>query len=261
MLPLKDYNPTRTRSVIVPIIIGINVVIFFFVQPFSIGSTTPEQQTQQEFDQLVFFSCHAAIPVEVAHGKNLIDLSPTDQEGELAQRVERARCPHKSVWLSILYSMFLHGSLLHIGGNMLFLWVFGNNIEDRLGKVKFIVLYLIAGLVATYAQTLVDPSSGGPLIGASGAIAGVLGAYILLFPRARVRTLVIFFLITFIDLPAYILLGIWFALQLLQTVGPAATAGGVAYMAHVGGFIAGMLVLLILRPRRDPIPPRTEAPY
>jgi membrane associated rhomboid family serine protease len=255
MLPLKDYNPTTTRSVIVPIIIGINIVIFFLVQPFSIGATSPEQQRQQEIDQVVFYSCHAAIPIEVAHGKALVDLQPSDEEGSAAQGFEQRYCPHKSVWVSILYSMFLHGSLLHIGGNMLFLWVFGNNIEDKLGKVKFVFFYLIAGLVATYAQTLVSPSSGGPLIGASGAIAGVLGAYIVLFPRARVRTLIIFFLITFVDLPAYVLLGIWFALQLLQTVGPAATAGGVAYMAHVGGFVAGMLMLLIFRPRRD-APPR-----
>jgi membrane associated rhomboid family serine protease len=158
--------------------------------------------------------------------------------------------------------MFLHGSLLHIGGNMLFLWVFGNNIEDRLGRLRFVLFYLLCGLAATYAQTLVSLSSGAPQIGASGAIAGVLGAYIVLYPRARVRTLVFLFLIFFLDLPAYVLLGIWFLLQLLQGVGPAATSGGVAYMAHVGGFIAGILLLAIFRPRpAPPPPPRYALPY
>jgi len=263
MLPLKDYNPTSTRSIIVPILIGINIVVFFFIQPFSVGATTQEQQTQQEIDQIVFFSCHAAIPYEVSHGTTFADTQTTglDEEERLTQEVERARCPHKNVWVSILYSMFLHGSLLHIGGNMLFLWVFGNNIEDRLGKLKFILFYLAAGIAATYAQTIVGPSSAAPLIGASGAITGVLGAYILLFPRARVRTLIIFFLITAIDIPAIVLLGIWFAMQLLQGVGPAATSGGVAYMAHVGGFIAGMLLLFILRPRRTQPPEVSAAPY
>src|SRR5207237_3143718 len=145
-------------------------------------------------------------------------------------------------YVTAFSAMFMHGGLLHIGGNMLFLWIFGNNIEDKLGKIKFIVFYLLCGLIATYAQTLVSPSSGAPQIGASGAIAGVLGAYIVLYPRARVRTLVFLFLIFFLDLPAYVLLGIWFLLQLLQGVGPAATNGGVAYMAHVGGFIAGILL-------------------
>jgi membrane associated rhomboid family serine protease len=257
MLPIKDYNPTTTRSILVPLLIAANVIIFIFIQPFSIGATSHEQQIQNEIDQIIFYSCHAAIPYEVAHNTILLDKQPPnlDDEGQNAVKVERARCPHKSVWASIFFSMFLHGSLLHIGGNMLFLWIFGNNIEDRLGRVKFLVLYFVSGLVATYAQVLVSPNSGGPLIGASGAIAGVLGAYIVLFPRARVRTLVIFFLITVIDVPAIVLLGLWFALQLLQGVGPAASQGGVAYMAHVGGFIAGMILLFLLRPRRVEPPP------
>jgi membrane associated rhomboid family serine protease len=262
MLPVKDYNPTSTRSIIVPILIAINIAVFFFVQPFSIGATTGQQQQKNLIDQIVFFSCHAAIPYEVAHGHNLAQSPPASGGQDIQQDiiVERARCPHKNVWVSILYSMFLHGSLLHIGGNMLFLWVFGNNIEDKLGRFRFVLFYLLCGLAATYAQTLVAPSSGAPLIGASGAIAGVLGAYIVLFPRARVRTLVFFFLIFFLDLPAYVLLGIWFAMQLLQGVGPGASGGGVAYMAHVGGFIAGMLLLLVFRPRRTP-PPLYAQPY
>ncbi len=252
MLPLKDYNPTSTRSIVVPAIIAINVIVFFFWQPFSIGATSADQQREQAAKQVIFFACHASIPYELSHGHNLANGPPSVRSENIQQDVfvEQNFCPHKNVWLSILYTMFLHGSLFHIGGNMLFLWIFGNNIEDKLGKVRFIIFYLLCGLIATYAQTFVSPSSGVPQIGASGAIAGVLGAYIVLFPRARVRTLFFFFLIFFLDVPAVVLLGLWFALQLLQGVGPAATSGGVAYMAHVGGFIAGMILLFVFRPRR-----------
>jgi membrane associated rhomboid family serine protease len=257
MLPLKDYNPTSTRSIVVPIIIAINVIVFFFWQPFSIGATSTEQQQEQVAKQVIFFSCHASIPYELSHGHNLASAPPAVESADIQQDVfvEQHFCPNKNVWLSILYTMFLHGGLLHIGGNMLFLWIFGNNIEDKLGKVKFIIFYLLCGLIATYAQTLVSPSSGVPQIGASGAIAGVLGAYIVLFPRARIRTLFFFFLIFFLDVPAVVLLGLWFALQLLQGVGPAATTGGVAYMAHVGGFIAGMVLLFVFQPRNTAPPP------
>ena len=264
MLPLKDYNPTTTRAVVVPIIIAINVIVFLFWQPFSIGATSDLQQKQQLLKEEIFFACHASIPYELSHGHNLaqgpIETQSPNPDIALDHEIERRLCPHKNVWLSILYTMFLHGGLLHIGGNMLFLWIFGNNIEDKLGKVKFIIFYLLCGLVATYAQTLVSPSSGVPQIGASGAIAGVLGAYIVLFPRARIRTLFFFFLIFFLDVPAIVLLGLWFALQLLQGVGPAATTGGVAYMAHVGGFIAGMVLLFVFRPRST-APPQYVAPY
>src|SRR5439155_24575741 len=151
---------------------------------------------------------------------------------------------------SVLESMFLHGSILHIAGNMLFLWIFGNNVEDRLGKVKYIIFYLLSGLAAAYAQSAVFPNSAVPLIGASGAIAGILGAYLLMFPRARIVSLVFFFLITWVALPAWVIIGLWFLMQLVSSVGSVAGNTGVAYMAHVGGFIAGMLLLLVFRPRR-----------
>jgi membrane associated rhomboid family serine protease len=262
MLPIKDYNPTSSRSIVVPVIIAINVIVFFFWQPFSIGSSSTQEQQEQVEKKVIFFSCHASIPYELSHGHNLSDAPPATRDPDIQQDVfvEQHFCPNKNVWLSVLYTMFLHGGLLHIGGNMLFLWIFGNNIEDKLGKLKFIIFYLLCGVAATYAQTFVSPSSGVPQIGASGAIAGVLGAYLILFPRARVRTLFFFFFIFFFDVPAIVLLGLWFALQLLQGVGPAATTGGVAYMAHVGGFIAGMILLLLFRPRNT-VPPRYAAPY
>ena len=167
-------------------------------------------------------------------------------------------------WLTLLTSMFMHGGILHFAGNMLFLWIFGNNVEDRMGRPRFLLFYLLAGLAAVYAQSLIDTSATIPTIGASGAIAGVLGAYALLYPKARVMTLVvIIFFFTIIEVPALLRLGLWFALQALPAVGQVATPdiageGGVAYLAHVGGFVFGLLtVYLFVRRRRDERPATT----
>ena len=164
-------------------------------------------------------------------------------------------------WGTVFSSMFIHGGFLHFIGNMLFLWVFGDNVEDRLGHVKYLLFYLGAGVAAAWTQVATDLDSQVPLIGASGAISGVLGAYLLLYPYNRITTLVLFFFITVIRVPALLLLGSWFILQLfngLGSLGPAASGAGVAYMAHVGGFAAGVLFMagykLLLR---EPIwPPR-----
>ena len=158
-----------------------------------------------------------------------------------------------STWLTILTSMFMHGGLLHLGGNMLFLWIFGNNIEDSMGPLRFIAFYLLGGAAAVAAQTAVDPSAAVPTIGASGAVAAVLGGYALLYPRARVVTLifiVIFF--TIIELPALVVLGIWFLLQALYGVSEVAQPvgeGGVAYFAHIGGFLFGLLLIKLFANR------------
>ena len=157
------------------------------------------------------------------------------------------------VWLPLFASMFLHGGWLHLAGNMLFLWVFGGNVEDRLGHGRFLALYLLAGFAATLTEILMSPDSLVPVIGASGAIAGVLGAYLFLFPRARVLTLV--FIILFpllIDLPAIALLVFWFASQFIAGVASLETGealyGGVAYWGHIGGFVAGAILSLLLIP-------------
>jgi membrane associated rhomboid family serine protease len=259
MLPLHDYNPTKRPSLVVPLLIAINVVVFLFIQPTFAGGTARERG----FKQIEFSFCHAAIPYEVTHGRPLADARPggLDEIGRAGGELERQECPRKNVWWSILVSMFLHASLLHIGGNMLFLWIFGNNIEDALGRIKFVLFYLLCGLAATYAQSYISPSSGIPMVGASGAIAGVLGAYLVLYPRARVRTLVIFFFITIVDIPAIVLLGFWFALQIFQGVGSSLARAGdnVAYMAHVGGFVAGLALVLLFRPRRETRAYYTEA--
>ncbi len=165
-------------------------------------------------------------------------------------------------WITILTSMFMHGGFLHIAFNMLFLWIFGNNIEDSMGRARFLLFYLLAGAVAVYSQALLDPGSTIPTIGASGAVAGVLGAYLLLLPHARVLTLIfIIFFATLIEIPAYVMLGIWFVLQFLPAVGQVATpdlAGdaGVAYFAHVGGFVFGLALVKLFVLRR----PGTDRP-
>lgn len=159
-------------------------------------------------------------------------------------------------YLPLLTSMFIHAGWLHLGGNMLFLWIFGNNIEDSMGKVRFIVFYLMCGLVASFAQIAIEPTSAIPNVGASGAIAGVLGGYLLLFPRARVTTLVILgIFITVIELPAIIVLAFWFFFQLAAGAAGLAGSGGdgVAYFAHIGGFVAGLLTIRLFTAGRKAV--------
>ena len=157
------------------------------------------------------------------------------------------------VWGTILTSMFMHGGLMHIFGNMLYLWIFGDNLEDRLGHIRFAVFYLVCGAFAALAQIFTDQNSIIPMLGASGAISGVLGGYILLFPRRSV-TAIIFF--TVIQIPAFVALGIWIGLQLFQGYFSSAEAGGVAYMAHIGGFVAGFLLIKVFALGTKPTPPR-----
>jgi membrane associated rhomboid family serine protease len=155
---------------------------------------------------------------------------------------------------TLISAMFMHGGWLHLGGNMLYLWIFGDNVEDTFGPVKFLIFYLVCGIAASFAQYAFAPNSNIPNVGASGAIAGVLGAYLLLFPNARVRVLVYNQVVA---LPALVVLGMWIALQVFSGVGSIATTaqteetGGVAYMAHVGGFAAGFLLCLLLRGRNE----------
>ena len=163
--------------------------------------------------------------------------------------------------MTLFTSMFMHGGILHIAGNMLFLWVFGNNIEDSMGRVKFALFYLLAGLIAVYSQALIDPGSTAPTIGASGAVAGVLGAYALLHPRARILTLIfIIFFVTLVEIPALILLAVWFVLQFIPALGQVAveTGGdqGIAYFAHVGGFLFGLAAIKLFATRRREPEPR-----
>jgi membrane associated rhomboid family serine protease len=243
MLPLKDYNPTSRRAWITLGLIAINVFVYFVIQPHGQANVDPQTEAIAEAK---FTYAHAAIACEVTHGRPLTvnEIEDTVNNGDadacntqLPPSPEAF--PHKNVFLAVLYSMFLHGSLLHIAGNMLFLWIFGNNIEDRMGWIGYPIFYVVAGVVAAATQFAVDPSSTVPVIGASGAIAGVMGSYLVLFPRARIWALI--FIIP-ARVPAYVLLGFWFILQFFTS-----PSSGVAWVAHVGGFLFGVLVALPLR--------------
>jgi membrane associated rhomboid family serine protease len=230
MIPLRDANPTRRTPWVTLVLIAANVVAFFLWEPIT--------GTQRE--QALFFFCHGAIPEE------MVDLQAIPEVA--------AACGGKNVLVSLFTSMFLHGGFLHLAGNMLYLWVFGNNIEDRMGWPVFLLFYLVAGLVAAYAEALAHPSSITPLVGASGAIAGTLGAYIVIFPHARVMALIpIFFIFQLTELSAWIVLGFWFVLQAFAGVGSlGGDVGGVAWWAHIGGFVFGALIALLFYRRRQP---------
>ena len=259
LLPLKDNIPTVRFPIVTIVLIAINVAVFAWQTSLSDepgSSISPHVQGLSESDERTLEL--GAIPYRLTH--------PGTDCGVRAQRVvcgdavesQGARpLDAPPWWATVLTSMFLHGGLLHIAGNMLFLWVFGNNVEDAMGRLRFIAFYLLAGTVAVYAQALLDTASTTPTIGASGAVAGVLGGYILLHPHARVVSLVvIIFFVTLVEIPALILLGIWFALQFLPAVGQVATQDlggeGVAYLAHVGGFAFGLaMIKLFTMGRRD----------
>lgn len=246
MIPIRDINPTSRTAWLTILLVAANVAIFLIWEP-----TFEGQAEQQEF-----FFCEAQIPFELTNQETLADggaearraitesFGASEREAAGLQEFLDRSCPDKSWLASIFVSMFLHGGWLHLAGNMLFLWVFGNNVEDRLGRIGFLVFYVLGGLAATALQLAFDPNSAVPNVGASGAIAAILGSYLVMFPRARIHTLVIFVFITFLDLPAVVVLVGWFALQLFTGVGEMGRqlGGGVAYWAHVGGFAFGWLV-------------------
>ena len=152
--------------------------------------------------------------------------------------------------LTLVTSMFLHGSLMHLAGNMLFLWVLGDNVEDALGHGRFVVFYLVSGVAAALSHAAIEPGSSVPMIGASGAISGVIGAYLMLHPHARIKTLVLRFIV---ELPAFVVLGLWIAFQFLNAAMTAPGQGGVAWWAHIGGFVAGLVLIIPMRKRDVPL--------
>lgn len=217
-IPLRDVNPTSRFSIVTVFFIAINVLIFFY-QLFS-----PEGLQYHVLRM-------GAIPYELTHFRSLAIPS-----------VSRLFPP-----LTLLTAMFLHGGFLHLGGNMLYLWIFGNNIEDYLGPLRFILFYIICGLAASLTHIIFNPNSTVPMIGASGAVAGILGAYLILYPQARVLTLVFLFIfIEIVPVPAAFFLLLWFFLQVMNV----GLGGGVAWFAHIGGFLAGVFLIRIFKPRR-----------
>ena len=239
MIPLRDDNPTRRVPVLTVLLILANVGIYFLVQPQGMAASESEAAR--------FSFQYAAIPCEIITGEPLSEdeLPTTATQADNCQPGGTPVFADKQVWLAVLFSMFFHGSLLHLGGNMLFLWVFGNNIEDHLGAARYLVFYLVAGIVATGAHVAIQPDSTIPLVGASGAVAGVMGAYLVWFPNAPILTAFFFFIILFREISAKWLLGFWFVSQFF--VNPNA---GVAWMAHVGGFLFGVAVGLLVRASR-----------
>jgi len=215
MLPFKDNIPTQRFPLITVLLIAINIAMFIY------------ELTLDATGQLdVFMTQYGMTPYEITHGVSLVPRG-------------------LPVYITLFTSMFLHGGWLHIGGNMLYLWIFGNNVEDSMGRGRFVVFYLGCGLLAGLAQIAIDPASDIPNIGASGAIAGVLGGYLLLYPRARVTTLVFLVVfVTVVQLPAIFVLLFWFLFQLFYGLANLGTGTvGVAYFAHIGGFVAGLLAI------------------
>jgi membrane associated rhomboid family serine protease len=238
-IPIGDLNPTHRRGYVTLLIIAVNIAVFVLWQPWSGGYC----------EQNAFYLERGAIPNEIIEGE---PLDQREVDTTVDPRCGISATPGKSVPLSVLTAMFLHGGWAHLLGNMLYLFVFGDNVEDRLGHGRYLVFYLVSGIVATFAFAAVNATSTTTLVGASGAIAGILGAYLVMYPTATVRTFIPPFF--FIPLPAVLVLGGWFLLQLFaNNVGQ--SGAGVAYMAHVAGFVAGIVMALLLgqRPRR-PLP-------
>ncbi|MER6348454.1 rhomboid family intramembrane serine protease [Streptomyces sp. NPDC001595] len=257
VIPVHDVNPVRRTPWVTYALIAANVLAFLFT-PGLAGSTAGESGLAQLCHLQAFLDQYAAVPQELIHHQTP-GLVPT---GDTAVGPHGPGCVlgppdyDKSAELSVLSALFLHGGWLHLLGNMLFLLIFGNNIEDRMGHVRFALFYAVCGYAATYGFALLNDDSAEPLIGASGAIAGVLGAYLVLYPKARVWVLVPFLVFLPLRLPAWLVLGVWFVLQAVYSSGEGVVtdAGTVAYAAHIVGFLAGMLLAWPLRPGTPPPP-------
>ncbi|SEH10928.1 rhomboid family intramembrane serine protease [Thermoleophilum album] len=280
MFPIKDNLPTRRFPVLTVLLIVACTIIYFAFEQGGIGLGPVGNERVIEW---------GAIPYEITHpGKECVEPPPGTRIAALAERAGTplvcegqelrlttafggeavVKLPDRfpaeltrgdpPTWLTLFSSMFLHGGLLHLAGNMLFLWIFGNNVEDSMGRLRFIAFYLLGGLAALVAQVAFDPSAAVPTVGASGAIAAVLGGYALLYPRARVITVVfVLFFFTIVELPALLVLGMWFLVQLFYGAAelgqPLGGSGGVAYFAHIGGFLFGLLAIKAFanRPNRE----------
>jgi membrane associated rhomboid family serine protease len=264
VIPIKDNIPTDRFPFVTAALILANFVVYFLAIRHG-GSIISGPDTQEVLK-------YGAIPYALTHsGAHCAEVARQTAFGPQAIGVvcnsallAANHIPAENTlptWETVLTSMFMHGSILHIAGNMLFLWIFGNNIEDSMGPIRFIVFYLLAGVVALALQVAIGPDSTAPTVGASGAIAGVLGGYMVLYPGARILTLVfIVFFFTVIELPTIVMLGIWFAEQAIfgavGLVNPNGGGGGVAYFAHVGGFAFGLLTIRLFATRRKQVPPR-----
>jgi membrane associated rhomboid family serine protease len=238
MLPIKDYpGPRRRMPWMTWAIILLNIAIFLY--QVSLGPNAS-----------AFMFAYSVVPFALTHGVPQTTLLKTPIPFHTPE----------PVYLTLITSQFLHAGWLHIGGNMLFLYIFGDNVEDRMGHFRFLLFYLFCGIVAGLTQVAVAPDSTIPSLGASGAIAGVLAAYLVLFPSARVKTIIfIFIFVTLVTVPAFVLIGLWFLLQFFDGIASLSHVqqgmGGVAYFAHVGGFLTGLIITLLVRDRLRPQAP------
>jgi len=220
VIPLKDENPTQRVPYVLYGIVAFNVVLFLYNGTLRADYLNP-------------LAGYMLIPREVVTGVDIGVRTPIP------------------LWMTIFTSMFMHANILHIGGNMLYLWIFGNNIEDVLGHFKFLMFYLLSGVGAAVLHIITAPMSIVPTVGASGAIAGVLGAYFYLFPRAKIISLVFFFYyVELVALPASLVLGLWIAIQVVSSLIAPSEGGGIAYTAHVGGFLTGLLLIIVFGGKR-----------
>jgi membrane associated rhomboid family serine protease len=249
VIPIKDNIPTDRSPIVTLALILANVVVYVLAVHHG-GSliSGPDAHEIVKYAAIPYALTHPGRHCGLVSGQTIVCQSQALATGELP------------TWETIFTGMFMHASILHIGGNMLFLWIFGNNVEDSMGRLRYLAFYLVGGIAALALQVAVGPDSTAPTVGASGAIAAVLGGYIVLYPRARVLTLVFIILFfTVIELPAMVMLAIWFAQQaVFGAVGltdPTGGGGGVAYFAHVGGFAFGALTIRWLATRRKPVPP------
>ena len=245
MIPLKDNIPTNRFPFVTVALILTNVIVYLLAIRHGgsfFGGPAPAEEVK-----------YGAIPTVLTH-------CLTQHEVIAGNRILCTRAGGIPAWETVFTSMFMHASFLHIAGNMLFLWIFGNNVEDSMGPIKYVLFYLLGGIAALALQVAIHPNEVAPTLGASGAIAAVLGGYIVLYPRARVLTLIFIILFfTVVELPAILVLGFWFAAQIAfgaaGLTSPGAS-GGVAYFAHVGGFLFGLATVRLLATRRRQVPPR-----
>jgi rhomboid family protein len=262
MIPLKDNIPGARFPFVTVSLILINVVVYLLAIRHG-GSLISGPDTQEVVK-------YGAIPYALTNPGKHCGIVQTVQGAGIACQgqpgVSGTPTDFIPTWQTVFTAMFMHASFLHIAGNMLFLWIFGNNVEDAMGPFKYLAFYLLGGVAALALQVAVGPNSTAPTLGASGAIAAVLGGYILLYPRARVLTVVFIILFfTVIELPASIMIGIWFATQAIfgaaNLTNPTGGGGGVAYFAHIGGFLFGLLTVRLLATKRKPVPPPPRALY
>ncbi|MGI8573347.1 MAG: rhomboid family intramembrane serine protease [Solirubrobacteraceae bacterium] len=257
MIPIKDNIPVDRFPFVTLALIVVNVVAYILAIRHG-GSLFSGPDAQEVVK-------YGAIPYTLTHPGKHCGLAQSLQGAVIGCQGQKgvSGTPTNFIppWETVITAMFMHASIIHIGGNMLFLWIFGNNVEDSMGPVRYLVFYLLGGLAALALQVAVAPGADTPTLGASGAIAAVLGGYIVLYPRARVLTVVfIVFFFTVIELPALVMLGVWFAEQALfgatGLTNPTGGGGGVAYFAHVGGFVFGLAAIRVFATKRKQVPPR-----